>query len=457
VCPLRIAGQSSGSRRPTIVCLADSPLLSTGFGTVAKEIYSGFHASGFRVLAYGSLDDEYYLDPSLPYEFFPGRTYTHDPLGHEGFAKLVNQVRPDVAWILTDLGNLHRAVDALRRELGVGAKGAVPLPIVAYFPVEGMPVLDVFRPVVDAVIESGGRLVTYCRSGAEELRRRFGNLGVQVVHHGADHAPFRRYTDDERRVLRHLAGFEDAFVVGIVGTNKRTKEFPLAVYIARELRDSGEGDGVKFYLHTEPMHRLMEGYPLVDLARTYGVEDMMLWKPDADTSVRRRFVGVTRYDSTLSRALSLRRPNSPAERATLFATFDFIARMNCLDMYLDVSSVEGWGLPPMEAMACGVPTATVDDRGVRSEVHSEGAYLMEPLPVRCWPTLHTGARLALLDPRTAAAAIARIRKNPELRAELSARGLATAARYKWDDSRDRMTRIVRSALSPEQQSADEPQ
>jgi glycosyltransferase involved in cell wall biosynthesis len=73
---------------------------------------------------------------------------------------------------------------------------------------------------------------------------------------------------------------------------------------------------------------------------------------------------------------------------------------------------EGFGLPVLEAMACGVPVVA-SNRTSLPEVTADAALLVEPEPARL------------------AQAISRLLDHPELAAELRERGLRQAARFPW--------------------------
>lgn len=89
------------------------------------------------------------------------------------------------------------------------------------------------------------------------------------------------------------------------------------------------------------------------------------------------------------------------------------------------SIYEGWGFPPLEAMACGAPTIT-STRGALRE--STG-----------------GASLALEDigPEGIAEGISRVLRDSALRRELREAGLANAAKYSWRESARRHIALFR--------------
>ena len=90
------------------------------------------------------------------------------------------------------------------------------------------------------------------------------------------------------------------------------------------------------------------------------------------------------------------------------------------------SLYEGFGLPPLEAMACGCPVAA-----------SNAASLPEVV----------GDAAVLFDPRDAEAIAAGIEEALARRDELRALGIARAAQFSWDESARRTVEVYREATS----------
>jgi glycosyltransferase involved in cell wall biosynthesis len=92
------------------------------------------------------------------------------------------------------------------------------------------------------------------------------------------------------------------------------------------------------------------------------------------------------------------------------------------------SLFEGFGLPPIEAMACGTPVIS-STRGALQEVVGEAALIIDPE-----------------DANDIARALISIATDPEVSASLSARGLSNAARFHWPRTAAQVTELYRKIL-----------
>lgn len=103
---------------------------------------------------------------------------------------------------------------------------------------------------------------------------------------------------------------------------------------------------------------------------------------------------------------------------------DVAALMNAATAFAFPSWYEGFGVPPLEAAACGCPSV-LSDIGAHREVMGDAALYAPPG-----------------EPEAFAKALRRMATEPGLRGELGARGFVRAAAYGWD----RTAKVVLDAL-----------
>lgn len=88
------------------------------------------------------------------------------------------------------------------------------------------------------------------------------------------------------------------------------------------------------------------------------------------------------------------------------------------------SLYEGFGLPPLEAMACGTPVITSDVASL-PEVVGEAGMLIDPL-----------------DINSIKEAMSRIVTEPDLRIKLSKAGIQQAKKFSWEETAKRIERVI---------------
>jgi len=95
---------------------------------------------------------------------------------------------------------------------------------------------------------------------------------------------------------------------------------------------------------------------------------------------------------------------------------DLVHLYSAADAFVLPSFYEGFGLPALEAMSCGTPVV-VSDVGALPEVVGGAGLLFDPT-----------------SPEELTDALQRLLSDDGLRSELRAKGLAQAARFRWEDS-----------------------
>jgi FkbM family methyltransferase len=207
------------------------------------------------------------------------------------------------------------------------------------------------HPVPPADLEffqaSGALPIAMSRYGERELTA----AGLQPVYvpHAVDTSVFKPLTDGERSVAREMLGVPgDAFVIAIVAANK-DKTPPRKAW--------GE--------HLAAFAAFRERHPDARL-----LVHTLLETPTG--------VNLTRLVYDLGIAEHVQFTDQYAQVAGLYGPQDVAALYGCADVLSNCSWGEGFGLPVLEAMACGTPVV-VSDGSALTELCGSG-WLVETQP-----------------------------------------------------------------------------
>lgn len=107
---------------------------------------------------------------------------------------------------------------------------------------------------------------------------------------------------------------------------------------------------------------------------------------------------------------------------------DMPALLNAAEVFAFPSEFEGFGLPPLEAMACGVPVVCSNAASL-PEVVGEAGLLLPPRDVAAWVE-----------------ALGRVLDDARLRQDLRDRGRERASRFTWDAAARRTLDVYRSVM-----------
>lgn len=207
----------------------------------------------------------------------------------------------------------------------------------AWAPIQSHPVppadLEFFRV-------SGALPIAMSRFGQRELAA----VGLDAIYvpHAVDTSVFRPHSADERAMARDMLGVpQDAFCIAMVAANK-------------DKTPPRKGWGEQLYAFSKFRKRHKDAALLIH---------SML---DRDTGVN-----LLRLISDLDIAESVQFTDQYAQVTGLYGPEDMAALMGCADVLSNCSWGEGFGLPVLEAQACGTPVV-VSDGSAMSELCGSG-------------------------------------------------------------------------------------
>jgi len=137
-------------------------------------------------------------------------------------------------------------------------------------------------------------------------------------------------------------------------------------------------------------------------------------------------IGAARFGAERNRLLAYIEANGLTDKVRFFegvTDADLACFYNIATAFVFPSLAEGFGLPPLEAMACGTPVICSNATSL-PEVVGEAGMLVNPY-----------------DVGELAEAIQKVLQNPVLQADLSQKGLARAASFTWDKTAAAMLQV----------------
>jgi glycosyltransferase involved in cell wall biosynthesis len=293
----------------------------------------------------------------------------------------------------------NRALDVLRPDVAHFTNGMIPIgsPVSTIVTIHDMSLrlyprchplrrLLLNRPLMHVAIRQAASIVTVSDSARRDLLRLHGVPPdrVSVVHEAA--SPAFRPIDDRAELerVRSRYGLPPQFVL-YVGTIEPRKNLSRLVDAFADARARGI-----------PHHLVCVG--------PYG------WS-SRDLSGRIERLGLTE-----------------SVHFTGYAKFeDLPAIYNLADFFVFPSLYEGFGLPVVEAMACGIPVITSNTSSL-GEIAADAAETIDPT--------NTGAL---------AHAMVRLATNVELRNELRHRGLRRSRMFSWTQTAKEMLAVYHRA------------
>jgi glycosyltransferase involved in cell wall biosynthesis len=372
-----------------VLILGDSPRLNTGFGRVNRLAAQLFQKQGWEVATVAGLTKQPPSDESDGIKTYVPKM-ANDVLGLYDIAPAVEDFKPDIVYLTADPGS------------AVSLASACPstVPGVGYIPIEGGPINNHNWQM----LLSGLPMLTCSQYGAELIKSQLGR-DVDYAYHAIDPDVFR--INGKRDEIRQSQHWEDKFVIICVANNVRRKQIPRLIEAVSILKHQYGRKDIILYLHTVPFQNYwLEGWNLTEIVEAYDVVEEVKFHP-----------AMMSYQSSVPEVSNIK--GYPG----------LVDMYNAADVFVLPSQVEGFGLPILEAMACGLPVL-VTKYAAGWEV-ARGAGM--GIPINDWEIHKSGTRYANIDVEELAKMLLKLSRNPKELKRMSEASLERAKAFSWDD------------------------
>lgn len=287
-----------------IVMVSDSPTIPTGYGRVIKMLAKSFTDAGNFVDVIGWGYDGSPHD--FPYNIIPCDT-NRDGHGEDILANYIRQNKPDILFTLGDPWMLDFVPQIEERSAVVW---------ISYFPIDGHPIPREWH----SWIANADYPIVFSNYAQELVEQTIGRR-PSLIYHGVDTSVFKPLNKEE---IRESFEVSDKFVVGTVARNQPRKNLP-ALIKAYSIFSKNKPD-TALYMHTQVRD---VGWDIADITSRFGVENSTF-----TTNGFSAYKGV-----------------SDEELVKIY---------NMFNIFVLPTMAEGFGLPIVEAQACGVPVLVTD-------------------------------------------------------------------------------------------------
>lgn len=352
-------------KKKRIFIANDASILDTGYGIYGKEIISRIHNSDkYEVAELGCYCD--ISNPkikNIPWKFYPNAVSTNDSRVDQYKANALNQFgmwrfnrcladfRPDIVFDVRDYW-MYFWQDAS--------------PYRHHFNWIIMPTTDSTPPKLDWMFtfRNAELLIPYTEWAKKVLTEHCGNsinLFPKIANAGINANEF--YPIDDKISHKQKYFGKDINVVGLVMRNQKRKliaDMMIAFKTFLEnLKQSGHIDLYnKTYLYLHTSYPEDNGWDIPALLQEYGLLDKVYFTYRCKTCEYFRPYkfqsGISVCPNCNNRTLSMSSPVNGINTRALNEIY------NLFDIFIQYAICEGFGMPQVEAAACGIQIASVD-------------------------------------------------------------------------------------------------
>jgi len=420
-------------RKPRILFCSEATFLNTGYATYTREILNYLYSTGKYELAemasYGERHDS--RAKNIPWKYYgvvpdsscpddEKNQYNQNPLAQFGeliFEPVCLDFLPDIVCDIRDFWMLDFAERS---------------PFRPYFKWCIMPTVDA-RPQARqwvSTYKSADACLTYSEWAGEVLKQQSGGkinyIGISPPSAHNAYQPI-----EDKSGLRASFGINpEAKIIGTVMRNQRRKLYPDLFQAFRLLLDSVE-DNSNYYLYCHTSYPDL-GWDIPELLQQYQLSSKVYFTYICGQTGRpfpslfKGAIAQSPYTGKYGASLSNVKHGVEYE--------DLSKIINLFDLYVQYANCEGFGLPQVEAAACGIPVMATDYSAMESVVRNLGGTPLTPRAL--YKELETGCFRAVPDNELAAKKFKEFFEQPiSIRKRLGFETRqAFLKHYQWDKS-----------------------
>ena len=352
-------------KKKRIFIANDASFLDTGYGIYGKEIISRIHNSGkYEVAELGCYCDiNHHKIKTVPWKFYPNAVAANDKRVEQYKSNSLNQFgmwrfnrclvdfQPDIVFDVRDYW-MYFWQDAS--------------PYRHHFSWIIMPTTDSTPPKLDWLYtyKNAELVIPYTAWAKKVLTEWCGNsinLFPKIANAGINPSEF--YPIDDKSAHKQKYFGKDINVVGLVMRNQKRKLIADILIAFKKflesLKSSGhttEYDKTYLYLHTS--YPEDNGWDIPSLLLEYGLLDKVYFtykcKHCGHFKPSKFHSGISTCPQCNTKAMSMASPVNGVPTTALNEIY------NLFDIFIQYAICEGFGMPQVEAAACGVRIAAVD-------------------------------------------------------------------------------------------------
>jgi len=431
-------------RKLRILWCGEAAYLNTGYGVYDREVLSRLHETGKYEIAelasYGHWNDKRRL--SIPWGFYGNlpdtpedeEAYLSSDIHQFGcwkFETTALDFKPDVVWDIRDWWMMEFAERSPFRDFYKWAimptVDSAPLPDRWVYTYRRADALCAYSEFGRDVLE-GKRIYVPGTAWDTEIENARINKVMAIAPPAADFDTLKPVANKTQH--KASMGFKDkVLIVGTVMRNQKRKMYPELFRAFREMLEANPSLANKTYLYIHTSYPDI-GWDMPRLLREEHLGHRVLFTYVCSHCGH---VQPLFFQDARTTCLACGRPNAELPSTQAGVSKEQLSDVfNLMDVYVQYSICEGFGMPQLEAAACGVPVMGVDYSAMTSVVRNIKGIPLKPLCVTRESETH--AYRAVPDNRDLVEKLGQFLRKPEAMRLKAGRETYKAARkhYSWD-------------------------